>query len=158
MKILVFCVSNRQIWRHLALFSLCDFLHSALEKAAQSHHFCEKIRFYVKISLVESKTQKNVFYNLIKLSKQFCTLKSIKKVTFLHFLLKHSHAARKLCFSMPRIPDYAFIMLQNKVAFVFRKVWLIEQCIIRQSYFLPCVYTSFVDRNVTKQPNESLAG
>ena len=112
---LVFIVSNRQIWRHLALFSLCDFLHSALEKAIQTQHFCEKFPVFCTDFARRINITKNVFYNWIKLSKQFCTLKSIKKVTFLHFLLKHSHAARKLCFSMPRIPDYAFIMLQTKL-------------------------------------------
>ena len=45
----------------------------------------------------------------------------------------------------------------NKVVFVFRKVWLIEQCIIKQSYFLPCVYTSFVVRNVTKTTKRELS-
>ena len=81
-KIIHFFVSNRQIWRHLTLFTLCDFCHFALGKSSQSYYFSENFRCFAKISLVESKSRVMMFYNLITPSKQFLRLKPIKKCIF----------------------------------------------------------------------------
>ena len=61
------------------------FLAFCLRKGCPKSSFLWKCPLFCKDFARRIKNTKNVFYNWIKLSKQFCTLKSTKKVTFCIF-------------------------------------------------------------------------